>query len=104
MLASWRRRRNLDRVSRIVGPIAERHGVLRVHLFGSRARGDDRRDSDYDLCILLPDDMSILGLAAFLDDVTGALGCEVDLAYEDRMSEAFLDGIRDDMVLVYEAR
>ncbi len=29
--------------------------VERVILFGSRARGDHDRDSDWDLCVLLPD-------------------------------------------------
>ncbi|HXY57753.1 MAG TPA: nucleotidyltransferase domain-containing protein [Methylocystis sp.] len=28
-----------------------------VLLFGSRARGEDRPDSDWDLCIILPDDV-----------------------------------------------
>jgi uncharacterized protein len=28
-----------------------------VLLFGSRARGDERPDSDWDLCVVLPDDV-----------------------------------------------
>lgn len=42
-----------QRLPGIVAPIAERHGVRRIWLFGSRARGDHRRDSDYDFCILM---------------------------------------------------
>ncbi|MGQ0664298.1 MAG: nucleotidyltransferase domain-containing protein [Pseudomonadota bacterium] len=31
----------------------------RVYLFGSRARGDHRPDSDYDLLAVVPDDMPV---------------------------------------------
>ena len=29
--------------------------LLRIYLFGSRARGDDGPDSDYDLLVVVPD-------------------------------------------------
>ncbi|MDR1039337.1 MAG: nucleotidyltransferase domain-containing protein [Deltaproteobacteria bacterium] len=35
----------------MVGPIARRHGVERVWLFGSFTRGDAKPDSDIDLRI-----------------------------------------------------
>lgn len=38
----------IEELRRTVGPIAESHGMRRVYLFGSRARGDHREDSDYD--------------------------------------------------------
>jgi len=31
-----------------VKPIADKYGLAAVHLFGSRARGDNKSDSDYD--------------------------------------------------------
>lgn len=41
-----------------------------VYLFGSKARGDDGPDSDYDLLVIVPDD-------ARLDRTRGRLACEV---------------------------
>ncbi|MDR1041624.1 MAG: nucleotidyltransferase domain-containing protein [Deltaproteobacteria bacterium] len=41
----------VEDIKRIVAPIAERHGVGRVWLFGSYARGEARPDSDKDLLI-----------------------------------------------------
>lgn len=35
--------------------LAERTGAEAVVLFGSRARGDHGPDSDWDLCVILPD-------------------------------------------------
>ena len=35
-----------EELCQIVGAIAAEYGILRVYLFGSRARGDNRPDSD----------------------------------------------------------
>ncbi len=40
----------------IVRRLAEAYQPERIYLFGSRARGDYRPDSDYDLLIVVPDD------------------------------------------------
>ncbi|MBQ7193399.1 MAG: nucleotidyltransferase domain-containing protein [Synergistaceae bacterium] len=36
---------------RIVAPIAIKHGVKKIKLFGSRARGEEHAQSDYDFLI-----------------------------------------------------
>ena len=43
-----------EELRRIVKPIAESYGMRPVYLFGSRARGDNREDSDYDFCVVTP--------------------------------------------------
>ncbi|SFE92537.1 nucleotidyltransferase domain-containing protein [Roseivivax sediminis] len=42
-------------VERLVELCRTELGALEVYLFGSRARGDHREDSDYDLLAVLPD-------------------------------------------------
>lgn len=41
----------VDEIKKIAGEIAERHGVERMFLFGSYARGDAKADSDLDFRI-----------------------------------------------------
>jgi predicted nucleotidyltransferase len=43
-------------LERIIRQIVERADPVAIYLFGSRARGDAREDSDYDLMIVVPDD------------------------------------------------
>ena len=45
-----------EAIEKITQRIVERFHPLRVILFGSHARGDARRDSDFDLLIVAPSD------------------------------------------------
>lgn len=50
-------------ISRMVERIVERHRPLRVLLFGSRARGTAREDSDVDLLVVLEEARDKHGVA-----------------------------------------
>ena len=45
---------SIDEIRKIVAPIAKQHGVDKVFLFGSYARGDATPASDVDLCVDAP--------------------------------------------------
>lgn len=86
----------------IVAPLAEAYGAQRVYLFGSYARGDMTEQSDIDLRI---DKGSIRGLAlaGLLVDLEDALGLPVDLLTTASLDKRFLNAIKNDEVLLYEA-
>ena len=60
-----------DALSELYGDRLER-----VVLFGSRARGDAREDSDYDVAVFIKD------LGPFWDEVDRLVGVETDLLYD----------------------
>lgn len=94
--------RSIDEISRIVSPIAEKYGIQRVYLFGSRARGDNSEDSDYDFIIESGSVHNIMELFAFMNDLEDALGNKVDVIEERTISEeGFLKSMNRDKVLVY---
>jgi predicted nucleotidyltransferase len=43
-----------DSIQNVVSTIVEKINPLKIVLFGSRARGDARPDSDFDVCVFLP--------------------------------------------------
>ena len=92
----------LDEIREIVSKLAAQYGAKRVYLFGSCARGDMTDSSDIDLRI---DKGSIKGfqLAGLLLDLEDSLGRSVDLVPTTSLDQRFLDSIRDDEVLLYEA-
>ena len=68
------RRRRHDLVA-----AAAAHGVHRLRVFGSVARGEDRPDSDVDLLADVPPGISLFGLARLQADLEAILGTRVDL-------------------------
>lgn len=64
------------------GPIlkvAQRHGVTNVRVFGSFARGEQRKSSDIDLLVDLPKGMTLFGLGGLSMDLEEAAGRKVDV-------------------------
>ena len=94
--------RTLDEIQSIVAQLAKQYGAERVYLFGSYARGDMTNSSDIDLRI---DKGNIRGfqLAGLLLDLEDSLGVPVDLVPTTSLDSHFLDSIRKDEVLLYEA-
>jgi DNA-damage-inducible protein J len=74
-----------DELKEKVAPIAIKHGVYSMYLFGSRARGDNNPHSDYDLCIDVPESFSLLDMGGLMADLEDAIGAKVDLLCEDDM-------------------
>lgn len=93
---------SIGEIKTIVSRLAKQYGAERVYLFGSYARGDMTNSSDIDLRI---DKGSIRGfqLGGLLLDLEDSLGVPVDLVPTSSLDQRFLDSIRKDEVLLYEA-
>ena len=94
-----------EELQKIVAPIAKKHGMIRVYLFGSRARGDNKAGSDYDFCISAPKGYGLFKIGSFLSDLKDALGDEVDIVSEDAVfkSQYFREEMIHDRRTVFEA-
>jgi predicted nucleotidyltransferase len=66
--------------------IAGQHGVHRVRVFGSRARGEASTSSDVDLLVDFEPGRDLLDLVALKQDLEELLGCHVDVVEEDGLS------------------
>lgn len=92
-----------EELCQIVGAVAARHGMIRVYLFGSRARGDNTEGSDYDFCILTPDDYGLFEVGGFYADLRDALGTDIDVVCEESLRNDFSREVLGDRRLLYEA-
>ena len=93
--------KSVDELRAIVAPIAKRNKIAHVSLFGSRARGDFKEESDYDFLILSESDASLMDLGRFVTDMQDALGKPISIANERSGNEVFLNSIRDDLIEIY---
>lgn len=92
-----------EELCQIVGAIAAEYGILRVYLFGSRASGDNRPDSDYDFCVKTPKGMGLFKMGGFYGKLEEALGTRIDIVCEGSILDDFSRSISKDMRLLYEA-
>jgi uncharacterized protein len=78
-------------------------GVAHVSLFGSRARGDERADSDIDLLIEIDPEarFSVLNLVGIEHIVSDASGLSANAFMRRSLEEGFRDAIASDIVNVF---
>ena len=97
---------SIDEIREIVVPIAKQHGVDKVFLFGSYARGDATPASDVDLCVDAPKLRGLFALGGLYADLEDALKKSIDVVTTGSLKynkdEAFLENLRKDRVLLYE--
>jgi len=87
----------------MVAPIAERYGAERVYLFGSRARGDNNSDSDFNFFVSLGH-IRGLKLCELLQDLEDALGNKVDIVTDKaKLKDDFSKEVLRERRLVYRA-
>jgi uncharacterized protein len=78
--------------------VAQRHGVTRIRVFGSVARGESRAGSDLDLLVDLEPGRSILDLIAVKQDLADLLGRPVDVVTEKSLSPYFREAVLKEAV------
>ena len=99
-----------DEIQRIVTPIAQRHRVTKMYLFGSYARGNADHSSDIDLRVVAAHLTTLFALGSLYAELEEALGKSLDLVTteslrankQDPMTRRLIRNIKKDEGLLYE--
>ncbi len=84
---------------RSAAPALKAEGVTKLAIFGSRARGDERPDSDLDVLVEVPSNstfslLNLIGVEHIIEDATGlAAQATMRRSLEPRMAERIADDI-----------
>ncbi len=70
---------SIDEIKEKSAPVLKKWGVSRAVLFGSYASGEAKEESDIDILVELPEDMSLLDFVGLKLDMERAVGKKVDL-------------------------
>ena len=85
-----------------IRPDLRARGVSHMALFGSRARGDARQDSDVYLMIEVDDPgFSLIDLAGIQQDLSEAIGLPVQITMRRSLSERLAEAIRNETVELF---
>lgn len=91
----------IEEIKSIIAPIAAAHGVERVYLFGSYARGEATPSSDVDLRVDKGHLKGLVALGALYADLEDGLGKKLDLLTTNSLDQKFLQHISSEEVLIY---
>jgi hypothetical protein len=89
-------------VREIILSVLKPHGVDRVSVFGSFARGEAGPGSDIDILVRFKDTKSLFELVRIQDELEQALHRKVDLLTERAVSPYLIDTIRREEVVILE--
>ena len=94
---------SIEELKRIVEPVAIKHGVEKIYLFGSVARGDHSEESDYDFIIEQGRIDCIFTLSAFYRDLHNAIGYDIDVITKKAAESKpeFLKSVMKEMVNLF---
>ena len=80
-------------ITKLAIPILKRYGVKKAALFGSVVRGDTTPESDIDMLVLPPEDMSLLDFVGLKQDMEDRVGTKVDLVSYNGLSKYLKNNI-----------
>ena len=83
-------------------PVLKEYKVTRAGIFGSYARGEQKKKSDVDILIKIGDDVGFLTLAGLKLDLQGAVKKKVDLVEYENIRQEIRDNILNDEIRILQ--
>lgn len=77
-----------------VTSILKRYGAKEINIFGSYARGEEKKTSDLDIIVEFSERKSLFDIVGIEQELSEALGIRVDLLTEKSISPYLIDRIK----------
>lgn len=90
----------IDEIRKKILPILKSHEVKKAGIFGSFARGDVSGESDIDILVDIPGDISLLDFIGLKLEIEDAIGKKVDLVEYDTIKPAIRKKILDEQTVI----
>lgn len=76
------------------------NGAKKVAIFGSYARGEEKRNSDIDVLVNFSNSKSLFEIVSMQDELEQLLKKKIDLVTEKSVSPYIIDRIKKEMVVL----
>ncbi len=97
----------IEEIKKIISPIAASHGIEKIFLFGSYARGEATSESDIDFRIEASAIKTLFEMGALYADLEDAFGKNLDLITTSSLKynndTLFLRNMRKDEKIIYDS-
>ena len=91
----------IDEIKNKVIPIAKKHNIVSLSLFGSYARNEQNKDSDLDFLMDTNGKMGLFEYVEFYQELEKEFGCHVDVVSSGIEDKEFLSRIERDKRELY---
>ncbi|HLC91271.1 MAG TPA: nucleotidyltransferase family protein [Candidatus Nanoarchaeia archaeon] len=91
---------DLTIIKRKILPVLKKHGVLRAGIFGSYARGEQKKGSDIDILVKTRKTVSLFGFVGIKLEAEKILGKKVDLVEYSALKPRLRENILKDEVRI----
>ncbi len=88
---------------KIIVEILKKHGAKSIGIFGSRAKGTHRPDSDLDILVDFFKSPSLLQFVLIENELSESLNLKIDLVTENALSPFIADQIHRELIKLYVA-
>ena len=93
------KKNEIDMIKEKIVPILKKHKVTKAGIFGSYARGEQKKKSDVDILVEIDDDeMSLLGFIRLKNIIEKALKKKVDLVEYSLIRKELRQNILDNEI------
>ena len=96
-----RKKQEIQMIRRRAIPVLRRYHIRRASLFGSFARGEQRKKSDVDLLVDVPKRMGLFEFIGLKQDLEQRLGRPVDLVTYAYIHPFLKERILNEQVVIY---
>ncbi len=93
---------NKEHLFKKIISLIKKHGVKKVAIFGSYARGEENPKSDIDILVEFSERKSLLEHVKIERELSEAVGIKVDLLTEKAISPYLINRIRKEMKVIYQ--
>ena len=95
----------IKEISEKTNPVFNKYGIEYAGLFGSYARGEDRKESDVDILVRRgTKSLSLLDFVGMKNEISDILNKKVDLISEKAIVPYFKEHIFKDLISIYGER
>ncbi len=94
----------VQEITKKIEPVLRKHDVSFAGLFGSRARGEERSDSDVDILVRFNKQKGLFEMVALERDLSASLNLKIDVVTEGGLSPALKSEVMKYLQPIYGQR
>ncbi len=96
------KKNEIEKIKKKILPILKEHKVTKAGVFGSYARGEDKKKSDIDILVEVSDDVSLLGFIRLKLILEKALNRKIDLIEYSLIRKELKERILNEEIRIIE--